>query len=78
MVKDEMQKSTLYCSAPALAELVEDKRIHGLKLGYDATKKEVNTSLFNIIREDILDTGQQGKVDLWLTRSVDTLSRSER
>lgn len=47
--------STMHLSALVLVELVKDRMIDALQVGYDATRREVETPSFNLIGEDIVD-----------------------
>lgn len=78
LIKKKVKKSTTCNNSPVLTGLVEDKLSDTLLVGYDHAKEGVNNPLLNMLGEVIVDTINQGKMDLMLLRSIDNITQSER
>lgn len=77
MIATEVEKSISNCNAPVLTELVKDTLIEMLQVVYDGTQEVVNSPLFILMGEVIVDMIQKGKVDSLLMRNIGALTQSD-
>lgn len=78
MIATEMEKPTSPQNAPVLTEVLEEKHIETLKVGYDAAKDGVLTCLFILAGEAMVDTIQRGKMESLLIKNNKALTQSDR
>lgn len=65
----KMKNLRSHCTAPFLAELLEDKLIDALQLGYADAEKGVKSLLLNLIEYGTIDIIQLGKMG-WLLMMI--------
>lgn len=76
LLADGVKNSTTYSNAHVLIEKYTQK--DALQACSISPREGVKTLLFNLEREVIADTIQQGKIDSLLMRNIDTLPQYKR